>query len=67
MHPFRQYFQLKSFASRMSICVLSFTLVVFIVIITLFYTYSREKVTDFAIKDTHGQLQNMATKIGDLL
>ena len=67
MHPFRQYFQLKSFASRMSICVLSFTLVVFTVIITLFYTYSREKVTDFAIKDTHGQLQNMATKIGDLL
>lgn len=67
MHPIRQYFQFKSFASRMSICVLSFTLVVFIVIITLFYSYSRKKVTDFAIKETHGQLQNMATKIGDLL
>ena len=67
MHPIRQYFQFKSFASRMSIYVLSFTLIVFIVIITLFYSYSRKKVTDFAIKSTHEQLQNMASKIGDLL
>lgn len=67
MHPIRQYFQFKSFASRMSIYVLSFTLMVFIAIITLFYLYSREKVTDFAIKSTHEQLENMATKIGDLL
>ena len=67
MHPFRQIFQFKSFATRMSVYVLSFALVVFAVIIVLFYSYSREKVTDYAIKSTHGQLYNTAIEINNLL
>lgn len=62
-----QHFQFKSFATRMSIYVLSVTLVVFTILIVLFYSFSRKKVTDYAVKYTHGQLQNTATKINGLL
>ena len=52
-----------SFATRLSIYVLSFTLFVFITIMILFYNLSREKVTNYAIKYTHGLLSNIATQI----
>ena len=38
-----------SFATRLSIYVLSFTLIIFAIIMALFYYYSHQKVTDFAI------------------
>lgn len=67
MQSIRQYFQLKSFATRMSIYILSFTLVVFTAVMILFYSYSRNKVTDYAVKYTHGQLQNMTIQISNML
>lgn len=58
----------RSFATRLSIYVLSFTLIIFATIIALFYYYSHQKVTDFAIERTHGLLSNIATEIsGQLL
>lgn len=56
-----------SFATRLSIYVLSFTLVVFATIMILFYDYSQKKVTNFAVERTHGLLSNMATQISSQL
>lgn len=53
----------KSFATRLSIYTLSFVIVIFAMIMALFYTYSREKMTDYAIERTHGLLKNMVTQI----
>lgn len=53
----------KSFATRLSIYTLSFVIIIFAVIMALFYTYSREKMTDYAIERTHGLLKNMVTQI----
>lgn len=52
-----------SFATKLSIYVLSFTLVVFTCVMALFYHYSREKITDDAIAHAHGALKNIATQI----
>lgn len=52
-----------SFATKLSIYVLSFTLVVFTCVMALFYHYSREKITDDAIDHAHGALKNIATQI----
>lgn len=52
-----------SFATKLSIYVLSFTLVVFTSVMALFYYYSREKITDDAIEHAHGALTNIATQI----
>ena len=57
----------KSFTTRLSIYILSFTLVVFITVMSLFYVYGREKIKDYTVSHTHGQLQNMATRIHSLL
>lgn len=57
----------RSFATRLSMYVLSFTLIVFATIMILFYNYSREKVTDYAIEHTHGLLSNIATEISSQL
>lgn len=57
----------RSFATRLSIYVLSFTLIVFATIMALFYYYSHQKVTNFAIKRTHGLLSNIATEISSQL
>lgn len=63
-----KHFFLKSFATRLSIYVLSFTLAIFVAVMFLFYTYSRDKITGYAIEHTHGLLSNMATQIsGQLL
>lgn len=67
MQSIRQYLHLKSFATRMSIYILSFTLVVFAAVMVLFYSFSRDKITDYAVQYTHGQLQNMTTQIGSML
>lgn len=56
-----------TFATRLSIYVLSFTLVVFTTIMILFYNFSHEKVTNFAIERTHGLLSNIATDISSQL
>lgn len=53
----------RSFATRLSVYVLSFILIVFAVIMGLFYKYSHEKVTNFAIERTHGLLSNITTEI----
>lgn len=57
----------KSFATKLSICVLSFTLVTFTTVMALFYFNIREKITTYAIERTHGLLNNMATEIGGQL
>ena len=56
-----------SFATRLSIYVLSFTLIVFTTIMILFYNFSQKKVTDFAFERTHGLLSNIATQISSQL
>ena len=56
-----------TFATRLSIYVLSFTLVVFTTIMILFYNISHKKVTSFAIERTHGLLSNIATQISSQL
>lgn len=60
-------FHIKSFANRISLYVLSFTLLIFILVFSLFYTISRKRITDHAIDHTHGQLQNMSTQVNSLL
>lgn len=63
-----KHFLFQSFATRLSIYVLSFTLIIFVTIMSLFYSYSRDKITDHAMAYTHALLSNMATKIsGQLL
>lgn len=57
----------QSFATKLSIYVLSFTLIVFTCIMALFYNYSRKQITDDAIENTHGLLGNIATQIGNEL
>ena len=57
----------RSFATRLSIYILSFTLIVFATIMGLFYKYSHEKVTNYAIERTHGLLSNIATEITNQL
>lgn len=57
----------RSFATRLSIYVLSFTLIVFTTIMVLAYNYSQEKVTNYAIERTHGLLNNMVTEISSQL
>lgn len=57
----------RSFATRLSIYVLSFTLIVFTTIMFLFYHYSHEKVTEYAMERTHGLLSNIATEISSQL
>ena len=57
----------RSFATRLSIYILSFTLIVFATIMGLFYKYSLEKVTNYAIERTHGLLSNIATEITNQL
>lgn len=59
--------QFKSFATRMSIYVLSFTMVVFVTVMWLFYTYSREKATGYAMALTHEQLKSTSVQINSLL
>lgn len=56
-----------SFASRLSIYVLSFTFIVFAIVMISFYTYSEKKLTEYAIDYTHGQLKTVATQINSLL
>ena len=62
-----RHFQFQSFATRMSIYVLSFTLVIFIATMGLFYSYLREKITEHAIERTHERLQNITNQIHNLL
>ena len=57
----------RSFATRLSIYVLSFTLIIFTTIMVLAYNYSQEKVTNYAIERTHGLLNNMVTEISSQL
>ena len=52
-----------SFATKLSIYVLSFTLIVFVCIMILFYNYSRKQITEDAIDHAHGLLRNTATQI----
>lgn len=59
--------QIKSFATRLSIYIISFIIIVFSVIMAVFYTYSRDKITEHAVQHTHGLLKNMATQIDGLL
>ena len=60
-------FLFQSFASRLSIYVLSITLIIFATIMSLFYSYSRDRITSHAITHTHDLLSNIATKIGGQL
>lgn len=57
----------KSFAGRLSLYTISFAIIIFTTVMVLFYTYSREKITDHAIQHTHGLLKNMATQINSSL
>lgn len=52
-----------SFATKLSIYVLSFTLIFFTCIMVLFYNSSRKQITEDAIEHAHGLLRNTATQI----
>lgn len=56
-----------SFVTRLSIYIISFTVIVFAVVMIIFYTYSRKQITDHAVQHTHDLLMNRATQINDLL
>lgn len=58
-----KHFLFKSFATKLSIYILSLTLLIFTAIMILFYTYSRKRVTEDAVKYTHALLSNMVTEI----
>lgn len=62
VHPF-----LNSFATRLSIYVLSFTFIVFTIVMVSYYSVSERKLTEYAIEYTHGQLKTVATQINGLL
>lgn len=67
MKSIMRHIRLGSFATRMSVYVLSFMLIVFTVVMGLFYVYSRQKATDNAIQYTHEQLKSTAIQINGLL
>lgn len=56
--------QFRSFATRLSIYTLTFVIVIFTVIIAVFYSYNRNKVTVQVMESTHGLLDNMVQRIG---
>lgn len=58
---------LKSFATKLSIYVLSLTLIIFTAIMIIFYAYNRNQSTKYAIAHTHALLDNMVTKINSQL
>lgn len=62
-----KYSPSRSLASRLIIYVLSFTLVVFAIVVMQFYNYSRKQVTDSAIAHTHGLLSSIAIQISSEL
>ena len=51
----------------MCLYVLSFTALIFTIVIGLFYTHSRSIITEHAIDHTHGELRNMSSQISHLL
>ena len=57
----------KSFAARLSCYLISFSLIVFLTFMFVFYTYIRDKITEHAVQHTHGLLKNMATEINGTL
>lgn len=57
----------KSFATRLSVYTIVFTIIIFTVIVVLFYTYSRERMIKHAVLHTHSLLENMATQIENRL
>ena len=57
----------KSFATRMCLYVISFTTLVFAIVIWLFYTHSRSAITEHAIDHTHDELKTMSSQISGLL
>lgn len=59
--------QITSFATRLSIYIISFTGIVFLSVMVIFYKYSRDKITEHTIQYTHGLLTNMATRVDGLL
>lgn len=59
--------QFKSFATRLSIYIISFTIIVFLGVMVIFYSYNRKEVTEHSVQYTHGLLRNMATQIHGVL
>ncbi|MEG0500322.1 MAG: IcfG-like protein, partial [Rikenellaceae bacterium] len=60
-------FKIRSFATRMCLYVITFTIVVFLAVMTILYTSGRTEITNNAVQHTHDLLQNMATQINGLL
>lgn len=59
--------RITSFVARLNIYVISFTVIIFLIVMTIFYTISRKEITEHAVQRTHGLLLNMATQIDGLL
>lgn len=57
----------KSFATRLSVYTIVFTIIIFTLIMVIFYTYSRERMIKHAVSHTHSLLNNMATQIENKL
>lgn len=60
-------FKFQSFASRLSAYTITFTIVIFTLIMIIFYAYSSKTITDHALTHTHSLLNNMASQINNQL
>lgn len=60
-------FRFKSFASRLSAYTISFTIIIFTLIMIIFYAYSSRKIMNNALNYTNSLLDNMANKINNQL
>lgn len=59
--------QIKSFATRLSIYLISFTVIVFFAVMGVLYKHNSDEITHYAMQHTHDLLQNMATQVDGLL
>lgn len=57
----------NSFATRLSVATILFTIIIFTIVCIIFYTYSSRSVIRDAITNTHSRLQTMAIQISDKL
>ncbi|MEG1539389.1 MAG: SpoIIE family protein phosphatase [Muribaculaceae bacterium] len=57
----------KSFATRLSVFTIIFTIIIFTIIMIIFYSYSRQVIIKNAVSHTHSLLSNMAIQLDDKL
>lgn len=57
----------KSFATRLSVYTIIFTIIIFSIVMVIFYTFNRKAIIKHAVSQTHSLLANMATQLDNKL